>query len=379
MIKSPLRYPGGKSKSVKIIAPIVPEFEEFREPFVGGGSVFIYFKQKFPNKTYWINDLYTNLYHFWKQTQGNVDELIKQVNNWRAEFKDGKELHGYLLKNIDNFNELGKAAAFFVFNRITFSGTTESGGFSRAAYEKRFTSSSIDRVKLLSTILGSTYITNFDYQKVVEREGNNVFMFLDPPYYSATKSALYGKNGNMHKTFNHKRLAEVLKNTTHKWLITYDDSKYIRDLFSFANITKWNLTYGMKNVSTNSNNKGKELFISNYELFDNIRKAERTLFDELEVMQSSICDLETKIVTNDLSAYSYDALIESYFKSDKYSDVLKVKLAEFETLTMKRNKTIEEEILLKELRNYFAHSPKYLSKELFVKLQQIELNELNNR
>ena len=282
MIKSPLRYPGGKSRAVKIISPIIPEFEEYREPFVGGGSVFVYLKQKYPNRTYWINDLYPNLYHFWKQTQQNIDALIEQVNSWRIEFKNGKELHRYLLDNIESFSNLRKASAFFVFNRITFSGTTESGGFSNAAFEKRFTISSIDRVKLLSSILNNTNITNYDYQDVIEKEGKNVFIFLDPPYFSATKSALYGKNGNMHKTFDHERFANVLKNTNHKWLITYDDSEYIRELFSFAYINEWSLTYGMRNVKENSNQNGKELFISNYELIEKLAIKERTLFDENE-------------------------------------------------------------------------------------------------
>ena len=282
MIKSPLRYPGGKSRAVKIISPIIPEFDEFREPFLGGGSVFVYLKQKYPNKTYWINDLYPNLFHFWKQTQQNVDKLIEQVYTWRNKFENGKKLHRYLLENIETFDELKKASAFFVFNRITFSGTSESGGFSKAAYEKRFTISSIERAKLLSSILNDTNITNYDYQDVIEKEGKNVFIFLDPPYFSATKSALYGKNGNMHKTFDHERLVNILKNTTHKWLITYDDSKYIRDLFSFANINEWNLTYGMRNVNKNGNQNGKELFISNYKLFEKETKIERTLFDEME-------------------------------------------------------------------------------------------------
>ncbi len=281
MIKSPLRYPGGKSRAVKIISPIVPEFKEFREPFVGGGSVFVYLKQKYPNRIYWINDLYSNLYHFWKQTQENLDELIEQVYNWRDKLKNGKELHRYLLDNIETFDDLKKASAFFVFNRITFSGTTESGGFSKAAFEKRFTNSSIDRVKLLSSVLKNTNITNYDYQKVIEKEGEDVFIFLDPPYYSATKSALYGKKGDLHKTFDHERFADVLKHTSHKWLITYDDSEYIRDLFSFANIKEWNLTYGMRNVNRNGNQKGKELFISNYELFENKPKTAHTLFDKM--------------------------------------------------------------------------------------------------
>lgn len=282
MIRSPLRYPGGKSRAVKIILPIIPEFDEFREPFLGGGSVFVYLKQKYPNKTYWINDLYPNLFHFWKQTQQNVDKLIEQVYNWRNVFKNGKDLHRYLLENIETFNELKKASAFFVFNRITFSGTSESGGFSKAAFEKRFTISSIDRVILLASILDNTNITNYDYQEVIEKKGENVFIFLDPPYFSATKSALYGKNGNMHKTFDHERFANVLRNSAHKWLITYDDSEYIRDLFSFANINKWNLTYGMRNVNKNGDQNGKELFVSNYELFEKERKIERTLFDEME-------------------------------------------------------------------------------------------------
>ena len=264
MIKSPLRYPGGKSRAIKFIAPLIPQFDEFREPFVGGGSVFVYLKQKYPNREFWINDIYENLYHFWKQTQQNPEKLIQQIQYWKDNFIEGKELHRFLLNNIEKFDELKKAAAFFVFNRITFSGTTESGGFSNAAYKKRFTQSSIKRVKLLSQILNNTKITNFDYQKVLEAEGKNVFIFLDPPYYSAIKSALYGKNGNLHKTFDHKRFAEVLKNIKHKWLITYDDSKYIRDLFSFANIKEWNLTYGMRNVGENGNQKGNELFISNY-------------------------------------------------------------------------------------------------------------------
>ena len=33
MIKTPLRYPGGKSRAVKTIGPLIPDFQEFREPF----------------------------------------------------------------------------------------------------------------------------------------------------------------------------------------------------------------------------------------------------------------------------------------------------------------------------------------------------------
>ena len=107
-------------------------------------------------------------------------------------------------------------------------------------------------------------ITNWDYQQVVEAAGENVFIFLDPPYYTATKSALYGKNGNLHKNFDHERFAQVMQNCKHPWLITYDNSPYIRELFSFAHIFTWELTYGMRNVTQNSTQQEKEIFISNY-------------------------------------------------------------------------------------------------------------------
>ncbi len=282
MIKSPLRYPGGKSRSIKVIAPLIPDFEEFREPFLGGGSVFVYAKQRYPKKKYWVNDLYFELYKFWEQSQSNLDAVIEQVNQWKAEFEEGKKLHRFLIDNIRKFNDTEIASAFFVLNRITFSGTSESGGFSNQAYEKRFTPSSIERLKRLQYVLPDTRITNFDYQKVIENEGEEVFIFLDPPYYSATKSALYGKNGNLHKGFDHERFAETMKNCPHKWLITYDNSDYIKDLFSFANIFTWELTYGMRNVSKDSKQKEKEIFISNY--LDTIEQPQQmSLFEEKRI------------------------------------------------------------------------------------------------
>ena len=63
MIKSPLRYPGGKSRAIKQIQGQFPDkfnFSEYREPFVGGGSMFIYLKQVYPNIDIWINVTISN-------------------------------------------------------------------------------------------------------------------------------------------------------------------------------------------------------------------------------------------------------------------------------------------------------------------------------
>jgi len=265
-LRSPLRYPGGKSRAVKTIAPLVPEFTEYREPFLGGGSVYLHFKQLYPDKHFWINDLYFDLYNFWVHTQNDMDALIEKISEWRNRYTEGKQLHRYLKKNMDSFCNLERAAAFFIYNRITFSGTTHSGGYSEDAFRNRFTQSSIERLQLLDDIMTdqSTTITNVDYQELLQKDGDNVFIYLDPPYHSATKSALYGKNGDLHKTFDHERFAATVAECKHKYLITYDDSNYIRDLYSFTNVSSWNLTYGMRNVTQGTTQTGNEVFISNY-------------------------------------------------------------------------------------------------------------------
>ncbi|MBC1236243.1 DNA adenine methylase [Nostoc sp. 2RC] len=269
MLKSPLRYPGGKSKAINQIIEYLPEdFDEFREPFVGGGSVFIYLKQKFPKLKIWINDLNRELFLFWKFAQSHLPQLVKEIRHIKAKYTDGKLLFTELATiNVNHLSDFDRAVRFFVLNRITFSGTVESGGFSQEAFHKRFTNSSIERLEKLEPILAKNVeITNLDYNHLLNKEGKKVFLFLDPPYFSATKSKLYGKDGNLHTSFQHQRFAELLQQCHHRWLITYDDSPQIRENFQWANISEWQLQYGMNNYKQSSAAKGKELFITNYKL-----------------------------------------------------------------------------------------------------------------
>lgn len=109
-------------------------------------------------------------------------------------------------------------------NRITFSGVMDSGGYSQQAFEKRFTESSIERLQTIPQCLLGVKITHGDYEELLFNSGDNVFIFLDPPYLKATKSKLYGVKGDLHTSFDHERFAENMKKCSHKWLITYDDS-----------------------------------------------------------------------------------------------------------------------------------------------------------
>ena len=267
MIKSPLRYPGGKSRAIGDIEKYFPEtFSEYREPFVGGGSLFIYIKQKFPQVKIWINDLNPELFLFWKVAQSDLNNLVKELYLIKANFQDGRLLFEQLSKvNVEDLSELERAVRFFILNRITFSGTIESGGFSLESFRKRFTNSSIERLEKLETILDDINITNLDYNEVNKVAGKEVFIFLDPPYFSATASKLYGKRGNLHTFFDHERFALSMQECPHKFLITYDDSPVIINNFKSFNTYQWELQYGMNNYKKKTAAKGRELIITNYD------------------------------------------------------------------------------------------------------------------
>ncbi len=266
-IKSPLRYPGGKSKALDKIIPHIPlDISEYREPFVGGGSVYLAVENLFGNriKQYWVNDLNFDLYCFWSSAKTEIESLVDEVDKIKQRYTDGRELFSYFTRKDLKLSDFERAVRFFILNRITFSGTVDSGGYSQQAFDKRFTDSSIDRLRKLSVHLSSIHITNGDYENLLFQDGENVFIFLDPPYLSATKSKLYGLKGNLHTAFDHQRFANNMNECQHKWLITYDDSPEIRKLFKFANITEWTLQYGMNNYKQEYAAQGRELLIKNY-------------------------------------------------------------------------------------------------------------------
>ena len=94
-------------------------------------------------------------------------------------------------------------------------------------------------------------IYNEDFEEFMKRyePQDHLTVFLDPPYYIESK--LYGKDGDLHRNFQHERLASLLK-TRNDWLLCYNDCEYIRKLYEGCRIQKVNWSYGM-NTTKESN------------------------------------------------------------------------------------------------------------------------------
>jgi len=283
LIKSPLRYPGGKSKAVNFISKFFPkEFKELREPMMGGASVTFYCVQKYPRAKFLAGDINYDLYCFWKELKENKDRLVEEVKLIKLKYKDGRKLFEEIMeRRAEDKDDFQRAVDFFVLNRITFSGTVDCGGYSEQAFRNRFTWSSIERLEKAHEVIRKVDLYFGDYEEIMNAEGEDVVVFLDPPYYSAQKSKLYGKKGDLHTGFDHERLYRVVKDCPHKVVITYDNSEYIRELYRDFYTVEWELSYGMTNYRQDKVRVGSELIIANFPIDKYVERLSGSLFQKV--------------------------------------------------------------------------------------------------
>ncbi|MCS7171074.1 MAG: DNA adenine methylase [Aquificaceae bacterium] len=282
MVKSPLRYPGGKSKVLIFLEKFIPEFKEFREPMCGGASITPYLAQKRPSARFIMGDVNYDLFCFWRELKERPDKLIREIKLIKKNSKEGRKLFEELLARRDlNLDYFQRAVDFFVLNRITFSGTVDCGGYSEEAFKKRFTEGSIERLWAVSKVLQRVELYHGDYEHLLKLLGDEVFIFLDPPYCSATGSKLYGRKGSLHTGFDHERLASLVKECPHKLMITYDNSQYIRGLCRDFYMLEWKLKYGMTNYGRDYLREGDELLIANYPL----KEAFKAILEQASLFQ----------------------------------------------------------------------------------------------
>lgn len=275
-----LRYPGGKSRIIYYLfrKNMLPEnIKEYREGFLGGGSCALAFSVMYPDVPVWVNDLYYNLFAFWTQLQKNPDPLINRLLELKDEAcrADGVEelekKHRALYADMRDLintsdDDFDLATAFYVLNRSSFGGFTEQNknAFIRDSYKNTiFSQSKIKKLANISEIIQPWRITNQDYRDLMEAPGEDVFVFLDPPYL--IKDMLYGKNKEMHTGFCHEAFVKACKDTPHNWMITYNEHPWLREQFADFHMENFEFRYSLAHRKENKNKK-EELLVMNYQL-----------------------------------------------------------------------------------------------------------------
>lgn len=246
-LKSPLRYPGGKSRAVKQIIKYFPKAEKYVFPFTGGASIELYTYQNI-SKNVFCYDVFQPLINFWNSLSESNSLLIEGIKKY---YPLSKEQFYKLQKTSPNtYDAVEQGAEFYVLNRCSFSGSTLSGGIS--PNHPRFTKHGIENLRKYSN--SNFHVTNLSFEKSIGEHEKESFMYLDPPYMIKGDN-LYGNKGSTHKNFNHGLLREVLADRTN-WIMSYNDSEEIRSLYSDYKIISLDWAYGMT-----KNRKSKEVLI----------------------------------------------------------------------------------------------------------------------
>ena len=107
-LKTPLRYPGGKSRAIKKMAQFLPDmwnYNEYREPFIGGGSFAIWMTWNYPHLDIWVNDLYPPLYNFWCELRDNGKKMRDHLVQLKSRYPDQGSAKGLFLDAKEKVND----------------------------------------------------------------------------------------------------------------------------------------------------------------------------------------------------------------------------------------------------------------------------------
>ena len=271
-LKTPLRYPGGKSRAISKLLQFLPDLtqvKEYREPFLGGGSVAIEITKRYPNIEIWVNDLYEPLYNFWCELRDNGQDLEDAILSKKNHYPDRETARKLFNDSKEDINDEEKsnferAVAFYIVNKCSFSGLTESSSFSPQASESNFSFRGIERLSEYSELIEGWTITNLSYERML-CDDKNVFTYMDPPY--DIKDNLYGQKGAMHKSFDHDEFSYWCDRYTSRMLISYNSSQLVKDRFHEWTVGEFAHTYTMRSVGCYNIDQAsrKELVLLNYE------------------------------------------------------------------------------------------------------------------
>jgi DNA adenine methylase len=258
----PFRWAGGKYYALKKLSQFWENFDhdEYREPFLGGGSVF-WAKEKV--KFNWLNDVDSNLIKtldFIRDTERR-NSLLKLFENEQEATKEKYEI----VKKMSPTSELDLVYKYYYLNRTSFSGKMRNPSW---GYRPKRSLPPIrwhERLVPCGEKLQNVKLTNLDFEEVIlaKGQGKKVLLFLDPPYFLKNQECHYMHGFGLN---DHIRLADVCKKTKHSFFLTYDDCPEVRDLYKWANIYELEFFYRLDNSKDNLDKRkmGSEIVITNY-------------------------------------------------------------------------------------------------------------------
>lgn len=269
MIKvlSPLRYPGGKAKIADFFKQLIRDNQlldsTYVEPYAGGAAVALsLLMNEYVNRIV-INDKDRSIYAFWHSVLYNTDSLCQMIEDTPVTMETWKKQRAIQSpENKESVDLLTLGFSTFFMNRTNRSGIIKAGvigGFNQmgnykmdARYRKE---DLIARIRRIAAYADRIELHNEDAVDLVcrisQNTENDILLYLDPPYYKKGR----GLYMNYYNDSDHKKIRDAIAQVEHiKWVVSYDNSAFIKSLYSDFRSLEFCLNY-----SANNNGKGKEV------------------------------------------------------------------------------------------------------------------------
>jgi len=258
IIKSPIKWVGGKRSEIKCFEKYIPEFETYVEPFVGGGALYWHLK---PNKSV-LNDINDFLANFYIQLRDNHSALFEKLQSYSNEKEYFKSQVG-ILNSKTWKDDLEKASLFYYINKTCFSGKWRVN--SKGEFNNTFGDYKKDHFKELDgkyhNLLQGTKLRNTDYKNVLDEyiSDENAFIFLDPPYLEC--NTMYTESQDFEEYY--KYILYFMRHCKCKVLLIVKENEYLNELFGDLIKEKYDKNYRHNATSTKIHN---HLIITNYDI-----------------------------------------------------------------------------------------------------------------
>ncbi len=267
---SPLRYPGGKSKLVYTFGEICKKnkIDNYIEPYVGGGSIGTYLLINNLVDKVIFNDVDPLIYAFWYSLFNHTEELLALIEKTPVTMDEWYNQR-HIIKNYTNYPTVTVGFAVFYLNRTNHSGIIKGGVIGGKNQNSSYSiSSRYNKDVLLAKITrlaSSEYrervsIYNNDSIELMDKLRNSftstTLIYADPPYVDKGHTLYH----HYYDIQEHIKLQQFLTDISCGWVVTYDYSSFIKNMYRNFKSVEYSLNYSLSNTSRK---KGAELLIYN--------------------------------------------------------------------------------------------------------------------
>jgi len=278
VLKSPLKWVGGKNKLSPFIIKELPEvYGNYFEPFAGGASILFKLLNSDSNaqREYFISDINECLVNTFNTIKFDVELLITELKN--DKYTNNKELfyqHRQRYNNIkflDDEYKIEKAALFIYLNKCCFNGMyrENSQGLFNVPFGDMKNPNICDSVSLrnISKALNdkNVHFSFCNYTDILHIVKEGDLVYLDPPYlgtFTEYTNNVFENN----EQIKLKNFIDELSSKNVYVLLSNNDIDFIKklykdDIYKFIHL---NTTYSLGGKNVNRFSTKNELLIKNF-------------------------------------------------------------------------------------------------------------------